>query len=1037
VARYGTFLYGSGVTYGDQPVTDLDVEPFIARALDYRRIEVTWVPPTGTFSRFRLLRNQGNVPESEEDGVRLIDTSRVEDIRNVSSYLDGVQNTEAAAVALTPGGYVYYAVWLLLEDGWFPASYTYTLLAEDHSKPLNGDEDSARTPTTHERMLDLLPRTFVTESGNPLDEVDYDTDLSTFLRGFSYTLDETMTFADLIKPQRDLLNLSPELLNAKAKELGLNPENRPSTRFLRRLVRDARRLYASKGTRQGLENLAEAITGYAPHVHPSTNMLHRYTDSSFSGSTGLWEATKGASLVAADDVIPPVSPELVNRLWTGKMTTTVAGGEITYGYSNPVLLGVPVTAGEYYTVGATARANGSTNLSLTVSWYDFRGELLSENTSTFTSISTSAFTPYFTRLLAPAGATSACWKLAVSSANREVRLTRMHFQNSNDGVSGLWTNLATNPSFETGSGTVEVRRNLIGNPAAVSLTGYSQANGTLSAITDFPTFGTAVRHERSSAGTVARLTAAIGTAFLPSTQYTTVFQVRASESLSSVSVEYRHSATAAGVSVWTGTIPAGVSEVRVTGTRSATAAVAGAGPSFIWSSGSVNSTLDVTRVQTELGPTAGTYFDGGTAASGDFSYAWVGTANASQSIQNAVGVTTVSAGGANIAAWKGTTWASTGTKSLRMRPVTADNSNGFAVISPGFTIDTVYTVLAKVRLTAPLTNPNVNGRKIRIHASGGALIAESAQAPNEAGVHKLSVTFTATQTANVIRLTHFGVVGDGDLWWDDLAVIEGTYTGDYFDGNTPDGIWLGAVDASRSVLISGYREAQSIDLVLSPSKKNLLLNPSFENTVDNWDFVAASSGSVAEVNGPPGLRSGAFVLEVEGNTGLTSIQSEAFAADLRTGRFYSGSIYARSLSGEVTLKAVLEVQTSTSGGWVATEEEFVVGSAWRRLSVSAATPASGATPRVRLRVEGVLAGETLQFDAAQVEEAYRPSDYMDGTYTASGAGWRGAPHESVSYKYTNRLVRMERLKGELPSFVSLGSGYRVITESGTEFVGQA
>jgi hypothetical protein len=368
----------------------------------------------------------------------------------------------------------------------------------------------------------------------------------------------------------------------------------------------------------------------------------------------------------------------------------------------------------------------------------------------------------------------------------------------------LATNLATNPSFETGSGTVEVGRNLIGNPAAVSTTGYSGANGTLSAITNFPTFGTAVRHERTSTGVVARLTAAIGLGFAASTEYTTVFQVRASESLSSVTVEYRHSPTAAGVVVFTGTIPAGVSEVRVTGTRSATAAVAGAGPTFLWSSGSLSSTLDVTRVQTEVGPTAGTYFDGSTTAGGDFTYAWAGTANASQSIQNATGVTTVSAGGVNIAAWQGTTWSSTGTKSLRMRPVTADSTNGFAVISPGFTIGQQYTVLAKVRLAAPLLNPNVNGLKIRIHASGGGLIAESAQAPNTAGVHELSVTFTATQTANVIRLTHFGVVGDGDLWWDDLLLVEGTYTANYFDGSTATDVnaaysWTGVANASTSI----------------------------------------------------------------------------------------------------------------------------------------------------------------------------------------------------------------------------------------------
>lgn len=463
MARYGTFLYnppGAGaVLYGTQPSSSLDVEPFAVQALDYRRIDVRWVPPSGSFSRFRLIRNQGNIPENEEDGVYLIDTAIESEYRNTRLYRDGQENVGAAAVGLTPGGFVFYAIWLLLDDGWFPASYAYTLLATDHAVPL-GDGD-ARTQTTHERIMDLLPRVYTTATGNPLDEVDIDSDLWTFLASISYTVDELMTYADLLIPDRDALNLSPERLALRAQELGLPLETTSSTRHQRRMVKDARNLFATKGTLQGAANAIEAITGFAPTVTESPNRLLRYQDGTFAQDTGLWEANAGVLLDAVDTLPPPTSlqaPNSIDRFFTGKATVTSPNAFLSYGFSSPSTLGIPVRGDVSYAFSLYAQRTVDTNITLAVTWHDFRGTALSTVTGTPT-----AATAAWTRLsqgplVAPATAAFATLSVRFSAAS-VVHIDMVQFSLSS--VTEYFeprsvdvflepskTNLLPNPSFE-------------------------------------------------------------------------------------------------------------------------------------------------------------------------------------------------------------------------------------------------------------------------------------------------------------------------------------------------------------------------------------------------------------------------------------------------------------------------------------------------------------------------------------------------------------------------------------------------------------
>jgi hypothetical protein len=77
MARYDTFIYNTGVKYGQTSAVVYDVGPFVARAIDYDKIIVSWVWPnynlTQYSTRFRLVRNQYNPSETQEDGVILVD----------------------------------------------------------------------------------------------------------------------------------------------------------------------------------------------------------------------------------------------------------------------------------------------------------------------------------------------------------------------------------------------------------------------------------------------------------------------------------------------------------------------------------------------------------------------------------------------------------------------------------------------------------------------------------------------------------------------------------------------------------------------------------------------------------------------------------------------------------------------------------------------------------------------------------------------------------------------------------------------------
>lgn len=241
------------------------------------------------------------------------------------------------------------------------------------------------------------------------------------------------------------------------------------------------------------------------------------------------------------------------------------------------------------------------------------------------------------------------------------------------------------------------------------------------------------------------------------------------------------------------------------------------------------------------------YFDGSTAASGDFTYTWAGTAHASASYQRAVGV--ASWGTLNATAVSSTDWSANGTKSIRVI-ATGSSADSFAFLTSGPLAAKTYTMLATCRVLSPQTG-TLDGRARRLqHYFTGTGPSASTQAPNVAGTYPLSVTFTITDpnTYQNFRLYNGASAGGGDIWWDNVMLVEGVYSGDYIDGTKPFSKWDGVAHASTSV---GY-PPQLRDFAGKPAVDLIDAAPNASTSIPDGPITVYSVQSLGLTTGNPG-----------------------------------------------------------------------------------------------------------------------------------------------------------------------------------------
>jgi hypothetical protein len=213
-------------------------------------------------------------------------------------------------------------------------------------------------------------------------------------------------------------------------------------------------------------------------------------------------------------------------------------------------------------------------------------------------------------------------------------------------------------------------------------------------------------------------------------------------------------------------------------------------------------TLYVDGVLFETSPTVNDYFDGATTASGDFTYAWTGTAHASTSIQRGNAVTTYTSW------WNGGAFADYQTTDSLFGDYARKSVNIAAGAFPSFLHGTNYSlglVIGQTYTWSYYVKPSVT-RTFRASTNGATIISGGSFVSCPANEWtRLSVTFIATVDTTRVYFNTETPAAIGDTYIIDGALLEKTSTlGEYFDGSTESTSsdvysWSGTPNASTSI----------------------------------------------------------------------------------------------------------------------------------------------------------------------------------------------------------------------------------------------
>ena len=346
------------------------------------------------------------------------------------------------------------------------------------------------------------------------------------------------------------------------------------------------------------------------------------------------------------------------------------------------------------------------------------------------------------------------------------------------------------------------------------------------------------------------------------------------------------------------------------------------------------------------------YFEG----TGDFAYAWSGTADASTSIQTASRVASLT-NTYNCAPVMSSLWSGNGTKSMRLIPTSSTTNESFVSIDGTWSSfgtlvkGRTYTVAATLRLTAPLTS-TLHSRALSISYRDDTGRTQYTAGTNTAGEQRIVLTFTVPATGTTYGFIEFhngASVGNGEVWWDDVVLEEGTLAGAYFDGDTP--------------------------------LTNLATNPSYTNDTSGWSAAGTATlsrdTSVSYV-GPTSLKL---------NTGSSTAYSGA-AQYINTvaGKYYTVSAYVYIPTGSSMNFACDNLDSPP--------QAIVGNSAWQRIRMTGR--AKGASTPIYFR--STVANQTpFWIDGVLVERSMTLNPFFEGTGEFTYA-WAGTAHGSMSYQ---------------------------------------
>jgi len=377
MANYGNAVYGIS-KYGISPLLAFSVEPMALLVTDFHESYVYWQTPTGSYTKVRLLRNQNSFPETAEDGIIVYEASTTTLTKTSFNDGGGVEDL-ASTPAIVPGKPIYYKLFLFTNSlAWVDAGSIGGVVPGDHQ--------------TAEKILNFLPRVFTSAEQTPLSPVDYNSALANFIDAYGFDLDEALTYLDLLLPDHSRVSTVASMLPLEVANFGLLNEPGLPVKNQKQLIREAVYMYNNKGTLKGLGTYIESLTGYAPTLTVSENLLLTPQDSTFYKSTGNWVASSTATTFAAStEQTPPTNANNIDLTYSCKIVANGAGS-MKLGHLDPVRAGIPVSPGNYYVLSAQVKSPASAGtITPKISYYNGKGVQVG---STVSGTATSATNTY-------------------------------------------------------------------------------------------------------------------------------------------------------------------------------------------------------------------------------------------------------------------------------------------------------------------------------------------------------------------------------------------------------------------------------------------------------------------------------------------------------------------------------------------------------------------------------------------------------------------------------------------------------------------
>lgn len=367
---------------------DFSASPLSVLALDYGVVALSWGIPTGDYDWFRVVRNQSHFPENQEDGVVLVDDTSVS--ANYNTFIDG-QTPSFQSVSLSQGSFAHYSIWVRKSgDGsWVEAARNYCLIPKDHGDTFSYNQSTYSDNTTHQKVLELIPKIFTSSTLSPLDEVDENSTLYRFLQAFSFTVDEMLTYADLAVPGIDISVTAPSMLATRLHHYGIYfADNLPSASY-RALIRDAIYMYSNKGTTTGILTLIENLSGFNTTITSSPNLMPSIDSATFNdGNVGGWTATNCSIAYDSSTDVPTTEMYSQGTSGRGLVTVSSTGAYISLG-STPFVNSFPVSPGYGYNLSFYVKASASRTVTPVIKLYDTMGNLVTTFTSSAKTVGTS------------------------------------------------------------------------------------------------------------------------------------------------------------------------------------------------------------------------------------------------------------------------------------------------------------------------------------------------------------------------------------------------------------------------------------------------------------------------------------------------------------------------------------------------------------------------------------------------------------------------------------------------------------------------